>query len=81
LEIIHDKNALWFSLNLYRFMWIHDHYEYYMRIATKEGGHLSYPIKRIEVLTLFNLGNRVVSSGDEEDHQNRRKSHRTAQFT
>jgi len=48
LEIIPDRNGLYFSLNLYRFMWVCDHYEFYMKIAPKEEGEISYPIKRIQ---------------------------------
>lgn len=47
LEILTDRNGLYFSVSLYRFMWVCDHYEYYMRIATKREEQLSYPIKRI----------------------------------
>lgn len=49
VEIPQDRNAIYLSLNLYRFMWVDDHYEYYMRVAPREGGRISYPIKRIEV--------------------------------
>lgn len=47
LEIHPDRNGVYFSLNVYRFMWVYDHYEYYMKISTKGEGHISYPIKRI----------------------------------
>lgn len=47
-QMLEDKASPFISLNLYRFMWVYDHYEFYMRITIKEGGFLSYPIKRLE---------------------------------
>lgn len=49
LEIHPDRNGVYFSLNVYRFMWAYDHYEYYMKISSKGEGQICYPIKRIEV--------------------------------
>ncbi len=51
LQIIDDKNSIYLSLNLYHFMWVHDHYEYYIRINIKEGSFLSYPIKTLAVIS------------------------------
>lgn len=48
LQIMDDKNSIYLSLNLYHFMWVYDHYEYYIRINIKEGSILSYPIKTLQ---------------------------------
>ena len=48
-KINEDKNALYISLEMYKHMWVYDHYEFYMRVSIKHGQYISYPIKRYEV--------------------------------
>jgi len=31
----HDNNAIYFSIQIYRQLWIEDHYEFYMKVITK----------------------------------------------
>jgi hypothetical protein len=45
-SINEDKNAIYISLEIYKYMWVYDHYEYYMRVSIKKAEYISYPIKR-----------------------------------
>ena len=45
-----DKNSIFFSVSVYKHLWVYDHYEFYIKISNKSGENPSYPIKRFSVL-------------------------------
>jgi hypothetical protein len=46
-----DKNAIYLSIQIYKQLWIEDHYEFYMKVCIGENNSImSYPMRRFSVL-------------------------------
>jgi hypothetical protein len=44
-----DKNAIFFSVSIYKHLWVDDHYEFYIKVVTRQTQLPYYPIKRFSV--------------------------------
>lgn len=49
LKVLDDKNAIYFSVIIFKHLWVSDHFEYYIKIVSKITNKTSYPFRRYSV--------------------------------
>jgi hypothetical protein len=49
VRVVEDKNAVYFSVCIYKHLWVDDHYEFYLKAVDRRSTLAYYPIKRFSV--------------------------------
>ncbi len=49
MRVVEDKNAIFFSVSIYKHLWVDDHYEFYLKVVDRRLQIPYYPIKRYSV--------------------------------
>ena len=53
-DLIADKNAIYMSIQIYKHLWIDNHYVFYMKIVLKENPEMiAYSMKRYSVILML----------------------------
>lgn len=52
----YDKNSIYLSIQIYKQLWIEDHYEFYMKVSITETHEISYPMRRFSVIFILSSG-------------------------
>lgn len=67
LKVGEDKNAIFFSVCIYKHLWVDDHYEFYIKVVSKDTQHPYYPIKRYSEFEDFHIALKHKIKGTERD--------------
>jgi hypothetical protein len=49
LPLHFDKNCIYLSIQIYKALWMEDHYLFYMKVSIKENSETAFPMRRYSV--------------------------------
>jgi hypothetical protein len=50
MKMLDDKNSIYFSIQIYKHLWVTDYYEFYIKVVLKSNKKVVYLAKRYSVI-------------------------------